>query len=301
MCGDREARGWSFVYENAITLKAQLTGHPVGSAIDKGYGRLVMALGSLAAGVLLFGWSQVASVTAFYLCVGGIGALQAATLYEPAFAVVARRAGPGYARSGITALTLWGGFASTVFIPLVQLLLDTIGWRETLMVLGVINLVMCTALYAAVIDPKRDHPAAANERTADAMPTGNALVRWALRQPVFWGLGIAFTAYAATFSAFTFHLYPLLSERGFDSRAIVTAMAIIGPAQVSGRLAIWILAPRASVRVIGCVVVLAFPIALAALELPPSFVIIASVAALYGAANGIMTIVRGLAVPEMLT
>ncbi len=135
----------------------------------------------------------------------------------------------------------------------------------------------------------------------DASWTTRSVVRWAMRRPVFWALAIAFTAYSATFSAFTFHLYPLLTERGLDSAAVVAAMAIIGPAQVAGRLAIWVLAPRASVRVIGCAVVLVFPVALLALQLPPSFTVVALVAALYGGANGIMTIVRGLAVPEMLT
>ncbi len=66
----------------------------------------MMGLSSLAAGGLLLLWSQVA--WAFYVLVGGIGALQAATLYEPAFAVVARRVGPGHSRAGITALTLSG-------------------------------------------------------------------------------------------------------------------------------------------------------------------------------------------------
>ena len=49
-------------------------------------------------------------------------------------------------------------------------------------------------------------------------------------------------------------------------------------------------------------VVVAFPIALSALWLmPPSLALAGAVAALYGVANGIMTIVRGMAVPEMLT
>ena len=34
---------------------------------------------------------------------------------------------------------------------------------------------------------------------------------------------------------------------------------------------------------------------------PPMFAIVALIIAIYGGANGIMTIVRGLAVPEMLT
>lgn len=281
-------------------LLAGIVAYPVGAAIDRGHGRTVMSLGSVMAAALLLAWSQVDGLLAFYACIAGIGMLQAATLYEPAFAVVARRSGALGARSGITALTLWGGFASTVFIPLVQVLLDGVGWRGTLMVLGGINLVLCAGLYAAVIDPAADHPERAQAKGGSA--TGRSAVRMAMRQPAFWALAIAFTAYAGTFSAFTFHFYPLLVERGFAAATVVAAMAIIGPAQVAGRIAIWVFAPRASVRLIGCCVVLAFPAALILLEAtPPSFVLVACVAALYGGANGIMTIVRGLAVPEMVT
>lgn len=61
-------------------------------------------------------------------------------------------------------------------------------------------------------------------------------------------------------------------------------------------------ASHASIRAIGSIIVLVFPLAPLALEtVPPSFLLIAVVAGLYGAGNGIMTIVRGLAVPEMLT
>lgn len=278
---------------------AGLAAYPVGAAIDRGHGRLVMSAGAACAGLLLLAWSQVEGLAAFYVCIAGIGILQAATLYEPAFAVVARRSGTRGARAGITALTLWGGFASTVFIPLTQALLDQMGWRGTLMVLGAVNLLVCASLYAGVIDPAADHP---DQREAKSATAGGGVVRHVMRQPAFWALALAFTAYAATFSAFTFHFYPLLVERGFDTATVVAAMAIIGPAQVAGRIAIWVFAPKASVRLIGCAVVLAFPLALLFLEAgPPTFVLVAAVAALYGGANGIMTIVRGLAVPEMVT
>ena len=124
----------------------------------------------------------------------------------------------------------------------------------------------------------------------------------AARTPVFWALALAFTGFAATFSAFTFHLYPLLVERGLDKGSAVAAIACIGPAQVAGRIAIWAFASHASVRRIGSLVVALFPLAIVALAvLPPTFVGIAAVAVIYGAGNGIMTIVRGMAVPEMLS
>jgi predicted MFS family arabinose efflux permease len=277
-------------------LLAAAASYPVGKAIDQGHGRIIMSVGSLAAGVLFLAWSEVAALSFFFAIAAGLGALQAAVLYEPAFAVVARRNGGG-ARSAITALTLWGGFASTVFIPLVQFLLDLFGWRGALIGLGLINLA-CAALYWMVIGDKQ----ATAARAAAPLPQHDHVLSKALRTPVFWMLALAFTAHAGAFTAFTFHLYALLLERGFSTHDIVIAMAVIGPAQVAGRIAISLVARDASIRRIGSIGVLGFPIAFAVLAIAPTkLAVVAAVAALYGASNGVLTIVRGLAVPEMMT
>ena len=280
---------------------AGLASYPVGAAIDRGHGRTIMAGGSILAGLLLLAWSQVSDLILFYPIFAGVGLLQAATLYPPAFAVVARRFGPGNARPGITALTLWGGFASTVFVPLIESLLDLYGWRGALMMLGGVNLVLCAGLYGAVIDPRAD--AQTETLRGPAAPGAGASAVWTmLRLPTFWALAVAFTAFAGAFSAFTFHLYPMLLERGFDALTVVSAIAVIGPAQVAGRIIIWAFAPRASVRRIGAIIVTFFPLAIVAFGLiPESLALLAVVAAVYGGANGIMTIVQGMAVPEMLT
>ncbi|MEO7908431.1 MAG: MFS transporter [Roseiflexaceae bacterium] len=284
-------------------LIASFTAYPVGVAIDRGYGRAVMALGSVLAGLLLLVWSQVASLWPLYPLLAGVGLAQAMTLYEPAFAVVARRYG-AEARRGITALTLWGGFASTVFVPLIQWLLNVMDWKSTLVVLGLINIVLCAPLYLGVIDHSLDAPTLAPAlATASAAPlSGRPAMHWALRQPAFWGLLVAFTVYYGMFSGLSFHLYALLLERGLDSTTVVTVIALIGPAQVAGRIMVWRFAEQASVRNVGRVVVLAFPVAIALLLLlPPGFASLAIFAVIYGAANGVITIVRGIAVPEMLT
>jgi predicted MFS family arabinose efflux permease len=139
------------------------------------------------------------------------------------------------------------------------------------------------------------------ERMGEDLGLSKPEVRWALRQRAFWGLLIAFTVYYATFSGLSFHLYSLLLERGFGTATVVAVLVLLGPSQVAGRIAVWGIAERASVRTIGRVVVLAFPIALLLLLLPATFASLAAFAILYGAANGILTIVRGIAVPEMLT
>lgn len=281
---------------------AGLAAYPVGAAIDRGRGRVVMSLASVMAGLLLVAWSQVSSLAVFYLVFPAIGCLYAATLYEPAFAVVARRVGAGSARRGITALTLWGGFASTVFIPLIQLLLDLVGWRGALMTLGAINIAVCAPLYFLAIDPAKDRPHPPRQPHERPPLAGRDAVMWAFGRPVFWALTVALVAYTAAFSALTFHLYPLLLERGLDAAGVVTVMAVIGPAQVAGRILIWVLVPDAPVRRVGALIVAVFPLAVLGFAYaPPDIVVIAAIAACYGAANGIMTIVRGLAVPEMVS
>jgi hypothetical protein len=43
----------------------------------------------------------------------------------------------------------------------------------------------------------------------------------------------------------------LLLERGLDTQTVVFAIAVIGPAQVAGRIAIWAFAPAVQSRVVG--------------------------------------------------
>lgn len=278
-----------------------LAAYPVGLAIDRGYGRWVMALASFLAGCFLFLWSQINSLGMFYLAVTSIGVLQAATWYEPAFAVIARRLGPDQARSGITTLTLWGGFASTVFIPLTQWLLNQWGWREALMVLAAINAVLCAGAYLTVIQPSRDVVDRREANRQSLREQDKQAVHDALRRPVFWALLAAMTTYAAMFSAFTYHMYPLFLERGLDTGSVVTAIAMIGPAQVAGRIFLTIFANRMPVRIVGMILTLLFPLIFATLLLDLDFYAVAAVCIAYGAINGVFTIVRGVAVPEMLS
>jgi predicted MFS family arabinose efflux permease len=244
----------------------------------------------------------VSNVFVFYAIFAAIGCMQAATFYEPAFAVIARRVGAGNARRGITTLTLWGGFASTVFIPLIQFLIDGIGWRGALMVLGSINIVICGGLYFLAIDPAKDFVVPARQPHEAPPLAGRKAVAWAMRRPVFWALIVALVGYEVAFASLTFHFYQLLLERGLDTAGVVTVLAVIGPAQVAGRILIMMFASNAPIRRVGSMIVIAFPLAVLGFAFaPPNVAIIAVIAAFFGGANGMITIVRGLMVPEMIS
>jgi hypothetical protein len=84
-------------------------------------------------------------------------------------------------------------------------------------------------------------------------------------------------------------------------KLIVGAFATVGPAQVAGRVALLALGRRLPTAVAGRIVVLVFPLSILMLILAPrSAAMLFAFAALYGAGNGIMTIVRGTAVPDFI-
>ncbi|HYH38430.1 MAG TPA: hypothetical protein VD860_09445 [Azospirillum sp.] len=73
-------------------------------------------------------------------------------------------------------------------MPVIQLLLDQIGWRPSLAVLALVNLALGMTLNLAAVDRGTDAPAPSAPSTA-----GRTSVGWALRRPAFWGLMVAFT------------------------------------------------------------------------------------------------------------
>jgi hypothetical protein len=78
-------------------------------------------------------------------------------------------------------------------------------------------------------------------------------------------------------------------------------MAILGPAQVLGRLMIWKFSKRTSVANYGRYILFAFPVSILTILFLSPLMALITFMLIYGIANGIMTIIRGTAVPEMLT
>src|SRR5438067_8231154 len=130
-------RGWSMALAmggfSLALLTAGLVSPRIGLLIDRYGGHRVMPVGSLvaAAGLALLCYADHPIA---YLAVWALlGAATAASLYDPAFATLGRIFGAG-ARRPITALTLAGGFASTVSWPVTHLLLNAVGWQGTYLV-----------------------------------------------------------------------------------------------------------------------------------------------------------------------
>jgi MFS family permease len=268
--------GWPLAAANgALTVGLLVTGlaaYPVATVLERRGGRAVMTLGSLGAGALLLVWSRIAALESFYLLWIALGACMGCVLIETVFAIVNQHFGAD-ARRGITAVTLVTGFSGTVFVPAIGHLVPALGWRDALLVLAGLNLLVCAPLHWIFAPPDAVRPAP--DQADDAAAARRAL-RERLRNPVFWGLVLWYTSYSLTASSIIFQFVPLL-------RVAVTV----------GR--------RASTARLGAVTTLLSPLALLVLILaPPTPGWLCVFAILFGTGHGITTILRGVAPAEWL-
>lgn len=284
--------GWSAAFSmgglSLGLLVAGLIAPRVGAAIDRYGGHRVMPIGSLAGAVGLLALTR-ADHPVVYLAVWALlGAAMAASLYDPAFATLGRVFG-GAARPAITALTLAGGFASTVSWPATHALIEACGWRGTYLIYAALLALVAAPLHAFALPRERaeiEAPRHGAETTRPAvLPAHGA---------AFVLVATAFAAYAFVPSGLAAHLLAIFQRFGLDAGTVVAIGALFGPAQVAARLIEFVFArnvhPLAVARFAVCVLVLGFAM-LAALGL--SVAIAAAFALLFGAANGLLTIARG--------
>lgn len=264
----------------------------VGRAIAARGGRLIMAAGSVVTSLALAGIWFAHDTTTWLLLWAVVGVAQAMTLYDAAFATLAEVFG-ARARVAITALTLFGGFASTVFWPLTFYLNELVGWRETYLIYGALNLLVCAPLHAFAL-PRTGAATAiagAADGTAERAADGTASLLAPHGLP-FALLAIGFSINAFFMSAFAIHLVGMLERIGLAAGAAVAAGALVGPSQVAGRLAEFVFARKRHPLEVALVTMILMPAAFVLLAVGGAAVA-AAFAIGYGISQGLLTIVRG--------
>lgn len=278
----------SLAFSLALLAEGALA-YPVGRWIDAGRERAVMTGGSLLVAACLALHSQVRSIEAFYAVWLALGAAMSATLYNPVFAVVTRRFPHDFRRAIIT-LTFLGGLASTVFIPLSSWLVATLGWRQALLVLAVLHLLVCAPVHAVLL--RGAPPAVAGSRRA-----GPPAVL--LRSPPFLLIGVFVVGMMAVTAALPPHMISLLREGGMAEAWVIAIPASIGLLQVAGRLLLFFFERHFDLHVANRVIPWLIPLGLGALlgaTVHPAAAL--AFVVLYGLGNGMLTIVKGTAIAQ---
>jgi MFS family permease len=281
--------GWSLSWiMGALSvgmLVSGLASPRVGHLIHGRGGRPVLAASAvlLAAGLLMLGLAPNLPVFVAAWVVIGLG--MAAGLYDPAFSALGRLYGED-ARSAITHVTLFGGFASTVCWPLSALLVDQVGWRGACLTYATIHLAIVLPLYLAGVP--REERRARETSTGAATRPGHVRPEQRL---AFVLLAAGFTLAAVVMTVVSVHLLTLLQSRGVGLAAAVALGALIGPSQVGARILEMLVGRKA--HPIWSLMASTMLVAIGLGMLVGDVTVAGAGIVLYGAGSGIRSIARG--------
>lgn len=265
-----------------------------GRLIDAGYCRAVLGCSSLlgAAGFALLATAH--GPLKLFLAWAVLGLAMGSGLYDAAFAVLHRTVPATGYRRAVTALTLFGGFASTVFWPLTRLLMEQGGWRHAAAAFAVLHLLCALPLYLAAIPRVERLPMLAHPTSV----SGPSLSPMALRR--FRWLAAALALASFVVAVLSAHLITLLTLGGLPGAQAILVGTLFGPTQVLARMVEYGVARRVKAVTVGSFAFGALVAAQLALGFAGELLLLPVLFALmYGASNGIMTIIRGT-VPAQL-
>ena len=280
---------WGF---SSVSIVGALYSPLVGRVVDRWGPRPSQLCGVLVIGGTLMLLSQIGSLLHYYLLMGILLSLGSTTLGPiPSNSAVAgwflRRRGwaLGVATAGIS----MGG---VVFVPLSQLLINRLGWRQAFVALGCIVLAVGLIPVALVM-----RKAPAELPPSERLPRGSArgvsaeiersvTAPEAMRDPNFWLIAAAFALTVMGLSAVLLHQMPLLIDLGVSPRHAAFALGATAGVGVVGKLGFGALLDRIEQRrvIVGCFLLQAAGLALLPFAASPA--VLVAYVIVYGYAMG---------------
>ena len=283
-------------------LAASLVSTWIGRLIDRWGARRVMVLG---AGMNALGLAWLSQVHDPWSYLAGwlfLGPAMRMTLYDAAFAALVQVT-PSRGRRAISYLTLFGGFASTIFWPIGHALDAEFGWRNTLLIFAALNVLIVLPLNAAGLarrETAKTPEPASNKSAATSTPTSTPTLEGRARTLALVLFGGVMSAMGFVIGAMAVHLVDLIAASGLGVASAVFIASMKGVGQVAGRIWDLIFARNLPAVTVARVSVVLMPVAFLVLMLGgASFATALTFTLVLGVSNGLVTIVRG-AVPLAL-
>ncbi len=217
-------------------LIAAMISVPVGRKLDRG-GHLRLMMGGSLLGVIGCGiWSWSGTAWGLYSAAVFIGVAQAASLYDPVFAFLLHAFPDEKERSSaMMQVTLLGGLASTMFLPLTTWLIKILDWQGAIRILALLLLIP-VGIYK-YWDGKTSF-------TSTPTPTPGRLFSLDLTflnkdaRRIFVTLILVFLLNAIVHTTLTTHLPSALQSWGFGAMEASWAVGIMGASQLLGRMGV---------------------------------------------------------------
>ena len=210
----------SLAYAGSVVISGLLSTW-FGRWMDRNGTRLISGLGGLVTGAGLFAFAAADGagqlVAAWWLLIGPGTAM---TYYEPAYVVINQRIVQGRRAHALGIVTVIGGLAGAIFIPLIESMSSSFGWQQTVRILG--GSIAALGLLAALVTPAK--LAATKAELVDHLP-----IRTILADRRFRYLTIGFLLTGVSSMGLLAHRIDRFTEAGF---AIGTVAAFAGAASL---------------------------------------------------------------------
>lgn len=271
----------------ALSMSALLA-PTVGRWADRDRGPTLIQAGGIIAAAVLVAWTFMPGVLMLYVVWAALGFCMAATLYEPAFVIVGRaHDDPGKRLRALAAVTLFGGLASTVFLPGTAFLVAAAGWRGAVLVLAAMLVTSAGITHMFVF---RHMPAA---------PLRSAAARSAPQLPDpgfdsgrFLFVVASFALATLASGGFAANLVPALGERGASTPTAAMLGGLMGVMQLPGRALLMSGAFTGSPARLVVASLLLHAVGLAAVAFAPSILVVALGTMTFALGAGLTTLVR---------
>ncbi|EPH32604.1 MFS transporter [Acinetobacter gyllenbergii] len=269
---------WGFIVTGICSPK-------VGRFIEQFGGRKALSIGSIffAVGLICLGLSTHLLIYYFAWTMLGIG--MAFGLYDAAFSTLGRLLGKD-AKTAIVGVTLLGGLASTIGWALIVFLEGLYGWRISCFILALFHLLLGLPLHYFLL-PREEQGTETHGKELNNQTTVHKE-----DNRLFMLVVAILTVQSFVVATISVHLLSMLKTIGFSVSTALAIGMMIGPAQIIARLLEFSLFrnlhPSWSSRL--GVLISFFGLFFLFVD---GYVLALLGAALYGAGNGILTIIRG--------
>lgn len=283
------SREWIFGGLTIMLISGAMVAPRIGRIVDRHGGRWVMVTGSVVASLTMVAMHFATDLKSYALVwvLAGIAApmMLNNTGLPSLVAVVGENA-----RRAITALMLFSGLASTVFLPTSTYLNALVGWRDTYLIFACLHIVVCLPIHAWVLRPRRLVPGATPARSN--LPLHGSLPP-ERRRTAFFLLAIWSCTEGVITWGVNVQVIDILRDSGLSVAAAVGVWTIVGPCQAIARLGELISGGRHSILTTALIATLLGPVAfIVPLLLGVSLPTALTLAVLFGFSHGLFVIAR---------
>jgi len=283
-----------------VFLIMGVMGPPIGHWLDRGLVKTLMVTGSLLAGLGLMALSRATTLWQLGLIFcGTVGVGSALFGATPSMSLVAnwfvrqRGLAMGIAVAGATV-------AALAVPPLAAYLIDAMGWRSALLILGGGSLLIGLPVFTTQTIARPELVGQApdgdpvDEIQAATAPPAEIETGALVRDPRLWTLAVGFSLIFTSPILMTTALIPFGEDLGFSRLDAAWFFTAMGPFSLFGKVAFGAVADRMALRIAMWIVVLGNFCVWLLLYGDPDYTLFLGIGAFYGLAIGAVGPLNGL-------